>query len=847
MSGADSVANYRTVLATLTYHHTGSLDNTPDRIITATVSDETGAGNEATATLQTYQHTSSGGSSGGSAGGSSGGSSSPTSTPTRTPTPIPTPPLPEKNDPPSTTDIPDQSVPQNGSTNPILFNIGDSRTSSTDLSTDAQSSNPDLVSPGNIVIECQRGMCTVTVTPTPGQVGETTITVTVQDEDGLTVTQSFNITVGAESGFQTLSCDDPETITVPFAGGTHAATTQRSYAGAIEALVMGTGQTTDQTTSDAFYVTDANGQNPTTNPDQYHHAMWVQGHPLRAFITTATPAYRADHAYRVSINAPGGPLTFGVGDTLLADNSGAYEVMLCGGTDTPNPVSQPAITFPLDQTVCYADPTRLDTVGTVRLPDDIRTARLHTEWEIIAPDGGTGPGYDYPFYTDHGLVQDGHPFNVSVEWPGVHTDDSGVQVEVRAWLGDTENDRPLLREPASMTYTWDAEACETQPASAEPAGSISGRVVDSVRDALPAATVELYRFDGAVWRYAGNTQTDDEGGYRFDGLTTGAYQVHFVSPDTAYMNEYYPNAATFAQATTIALAKDESITRVDAILDPVPAPPVRAETTCGAPVDVDPATGQVTIGRVRDNRVSGDCDVTVSAQVACTGGAPENVVLTMLREAHGRDNTTYPMNAGPDGAYTATLPSDDLPTLEGNTAESYALTLSWVCGNTPQERNFGRVLLFDPSGQITDATTGAPIAGADVTLYRVSGWRDSMGADDSGPGVCQSHLSRAEGEAWSQAAPTELGEPVNVEVLEANGERLIDPLWNPQVTGATGYYGWDVAGGCWYVSVEAAGYASQVSPVVGVPPAVTDLDIALSPLPTAQAASNPLFLPVLLR
>ncbi len=896
LSGADSVSNYQTVLSTLTFSSTTSLDNTPDRTITVTVSDETGDSNTATATLETYEQTSSGGSSsggsssgggssggsssgggssggsssgggssggssgdtsdssggsssdsGGSSGGSSSGdsSSSDTSDSNNTPTPTPTP-LPERNDPPESTDIPDQSIPQNGSTTPILFNIGDSLTSSTDLNTDGQSSNPNLVPPENIVIECDRGMCTVTITPAPGQVGETTITITVEDTDGLIYNESFDLTVGEETGFQTLSCDNPETITIPFAGGTHAATTERSYTGAVEALVMGTGQTTDQTISDAFYVTGANGQNPTAHPDQYNHAMWVQGQPLRAFITASVPAYRDDHAYRVSINAMGGPLTFGVGDMLLADNSGAYEVMLCGGTETQAPVSQPTITFPLDQTTCYADPTRLDTLGTVRLPDDIPTARLHTEWEVIAPDG-SGPGYDYPFHTEYGLVEDGHPVNVSVEWPGVYADDSGVQVDVRAWLGDAEHDRPLLREPVSMTYAWDTEACDTQPATEAPAGSISGRVVDSVRDALPAATVELYRFDGASWWHEDNTQTDDDGRYRFDGLTVGAYQVHFVSPDAVYMNEYYQNAATLEQATTIALAKDEMITKIDAILDPVPAPPVRTETTCGAPVVVDPATGQVMIGRVRDNRVSGDCDVTVSAHVACTDGDAENVVLTMLREAHGRDNATYPMNTGPDGAYTATIPSDDLPPLDGDTAESYDLALSWVCGDSSQERAVGRVLLFDPSGQITNAVTGAPIAGAEVTLHKVPGWRASSGADDSGPGVCQSNLSRAADEDWSQTAPTELGVPVNVEVMKANGEQWIDPLWNPQVTGANGYYGWDVAGGCWYIEVTADGYETQVSPVVGVPPEVTDLHVALQPLPTTQADGTPLYLPTVRR
>ena len=52
---------------------------------------------------------------------------------------------------------------------------------------------------------------------------------------------------------------------------------------------------------------------------------------------------------------------------------------------------------------------------------------------------------------------------------------------------------------------------------------------------------------------------------------------------------------------------------------------------------------------------------------------------------------------------------------------------------------------------------------------------------------------------------------------------------NPQQTDLDGRYGWDVVTGCWYVTVAATGYAALTSPVVGVPPEVTDLDLALTP------------------
>ena len=68
----------------------------------------------------------------------------------------------------------------------------------------------------------------------------------------------------------------------------------------------------------------------------------------------------------------------------------------------------------------------------------------------------------------------------------------------------------------------------------------------------------------------------------------------------------------------------------------------------------------------------------------------------------------------------------------------------------------------------------------------------------------------------------------------------MSPAVNPQRTGADGRYGWDVATGCWYVGVSAPGYASVNSPIVGVPPAVTDLDIELKP-----AGQHKVYLPLL--
>src|SRR5690606_19137040 len=102
--------------------------------------------------------------------------------------------------------------------------------------------------------------------------------------------------------------------------------------------------------------------------------------------------------------------------------------------------------------------------------------------------------------------------------------------------------------------------------------------------------------------------------------------------------------------------------------------------------------------------------------------------------------------------------------------------------------------------------------------HHVPGWTpgDADAADQS----CETVDTRVDDE-WSQPAPIGEGVPISA------ASPTISPNINPQVTNAQGRYGWDVAEGCWFVTVTAEGYQPLTSPVVGVPPAVTDLDLAL--------------------
>lgn len=119
-----------------------------------------------------------------------------------------------------------------------------------------------------------------------------------------------------------------ETVTVPFTGGISAVHTTNSYSGPVTLTVSGTGQASGTMYTDAFYIyTDSAGNGVIAHrPSQNNWwALWINNAPADNLVQPI-PAYRSDHTYTFTINAPGGQLTFGVGDSNPADNTGAYTI-----------------------------------------------------------------------------------------------------------------------------------------------------------------------------------------------------------------------------------------------------------------------------------------------------------------------------------------------------------------------------------------------------------------------------------------------------------------------------------------------------------------------------------------
>lgn len=343
----------------------------------------------------------------------------------------------------------------------------------------------------------------------------------------------------------------------------------------------------------------------------------------------------------------------------------------------------------------------------------------------------------------------------------------------------------------------------------------------TLSDTIPGANISVtaYRYNGQTWEGLGSANTTSSGAYLIGGLLPGAYRLYFADNTRAYKPEYYNNVAAIISATDIAVITDTVTSNINAVLD-LPAPPAAQVSTSGGSVTYDPNTGEATIMTTSGGRA----DTTITRQVVCASGTPANVTLWL-----GIQSYSMTENPAGSGSFQATIPANDITSGE--------LFVRWTCSGAAQEKRLGEIVLYDPSGIITDASTGTPITGATVSLYKVNNWLPDTLAERRNCRTTETRAGGVNGD-WSQesAATSGLGVLVNPSL---NATQEISPTVNPLVTDGAGYYGWDVAEGCWYVSVQATGYDTRLSPVVGVPPVVTDLDLALTP------TVYPIYLPLI--
>jgi hypothetical protein len=308
-------------------------------------------------------------------------------------------------------------------------------------------------------------------------------------------------------------------------------------------------------------------------------------------------------------------------------------------------------------------------------------------------------------------------------------------------------------------------------------------------------------------RGIGTTATRATGAFTLT-LPTGLYRLYFFDPSGDWQSLYYTDAHSLTQATVVEVTKD-------------PGAGITGTLSVQEPPVAEVYTGQYPVTNIGDGKSgveipSTEQDNSTLAITATLEPCPSGTLTAELALMDPDDSGTlagsYPMSpTGTLNQYTGSIPGADL--VDGGEVEIQRYCNGVLDGDPIP---VAAIVVYTPTGQITDVETGGPLPDVTVTLYKVPGWLPDA--------------------PWSPLVdPIErgLGIPANPDLKE------FDPPVNPQKTDEHGTYSWDMTEGCWYVVAEAEWYKTKASPVVCVPPQKTDLDLALTP--------RRIYLPLILR
>lgn len=259
--------------------------------------------------------------------------------------------------------------------------------------------------------------------------------------------------------------------------------------------------------------------------------------------------------------------------------------------------------------------------------------------------------------------------------------------------------------------------------------------------------------------------TNSAGGYNVSGLPAGDYIVSVNAP---------PNSSLLAvQGGPVTVTPPGPSTLNLQMTGPTPPPPGTSITHIGQSGGIPTVYWN---------------DALTLTTTGCTGAT----VTFQIATAAAGVVRTGPMTEDTPGSYIAHTPA--LFPAHGNAQVSFTIACPGGATTNP-----GFNIYIDPSGTVVDQT-GAPVAGATVTLFR---------SDlDTGPFV-----------------------------QLPDGDATMSPAnrTNPDATGTDGHFGWDVLAGFYVVRAEKTGCHAPGDPstsfvessVLDIPPPVTNLVLTL--------------------
>ena len=359
------------------------------------------------------------------------------------------------NDPPTISDVADQTTAEDTATGALAVTVGDVETPAASLTVTATSSNQTLVPDGNLVLGGSGASRTITATPAANQSGTATITVTVSDGTD-TVTDTFVVTVTAQN--------DPPTIS-------DVADQAVAEDTATAALAVTVG---DVETAAASLTVTATSSDQTLVPN----ANVVLGGSGAARTVTVTPA--ANQSGTATIT-----LTVSDGTTTASDTF----VLTVTAVNDPPTISDAA-----DQTVAEDTATGAlaVTVGDVETPAASLLVTATSSDQTLVPNANVvigGSGANRTVTVTPAANQSGSATITLTVSDGTDTATDTFVVTVTA-----QNDPPTISDVADQTTTEDTATGSLAVTVGDvetPAGSLTVTATSSNQALVPDANVVI--------------------------------------------------------------------------------------------------------------------------------------------------------------------------------------------------------------------------------------------------------------------------------------------------------------------------------------------------------------------
>lgn len=228
------------------------------------------------------------------------------------------------NDPPTVSDVLNQTINEDTPLGPLNFTVGDVETPAASLQVTATSSNPTLVPGANIALGGSGVTRTLTITPATNQFGSATITVLVSD--GITnATDTFVLTVNSVNDLPTISPLGDRTVDEDTGTGAMAFTVG-DVETPVASLTLRALSSNPSLVSTSLVTFGGSGANRTVsvtpNPDQFGTAV------ITVIVTDANGG-STNRSFQLSVNNVNDPPTLAsLSSIAVNEDSGTNVITL---------------------------------------------------------------------------------------------------------------------------------------------------------------------------------------------------------------------------------------------------------------------------------------------------------------------------------------------------------------------------------------------------------------------------------------------------------------------------------------------------------------------------------------